>query len=163
MSENQQFTEVSVDRREETVTNQQPGYSSSERVTRDVAAEQRLNFFQIKRVLYTVLGILQITLGLRFALKLMAANPDSGFSQFIYGITGPFSAPFTGLVATPAAKGSVLEVTTLIAMAVYALLFWIVMRVILIAIDRPSARTLTRSVREETAGGTARTTHTIQG
>jgi hypothetical protein len=36
----------------------------------------------------------------------------------------------------------------LIAMAVYALLFWVLVRVILVATSQTSARTVTRSTRE---------------
>jgi hypothetical protein len=98
---------------------------------------------------------------------LAGANADSGFAVFIYGITKPFLAPFTGLVGTPTSGGTILEVTTLIAMLVYALFFWVVVRVIRVVLDRPSARTFTRSVREQTSSGgvagagSERTTHTI--
>jgi YggT family protein len=163
MSANQQINEIAVDRREETVTTQQPGYAATEQVTRDVAAEHRLRLFQINRIFYTILGVLEILLGIRFALHLIAANPSSGFAAFIYGITGVFVAPFNGLIGTPVSGGTTLEVTTLIAMAVYALLFWVIVRVIAIAADRPSARSVTRSTREQTSGvpGNERITHTI--
>ena len=163
MSANQQINEIAVDRREETVTTQQPGYAATEQVTRDVAAEHRLRLFQINRIFYTILGVLEILLGIRFVLHLIAANPGSGFAAFIYGITGVFVAPFNGLIATPVSGGTTLEVTTLIAMAVYALLFWVIVRVIQIAADRPSARSVTRSTREQTPGGPGneRITHTI--
>jgi len=159
MSANQPINERAVDRREETVTTQQPGYAATEQVTRDVAAERRLRLFQINRILYTILGVLEILLGLRFLLKLISANVGSGFAGFIYGITNVFVAPFTGLIGTPAN----LEVTTLIAMAVYALLVWVIVRVIAIAVDRPTARSVTRSTREQTPGGTGneRITRTI--
>lgn len=147
---NQEHTDLSVDRHEETVVTQQPGYAATEQVVTDVAAERRMGMFQITRVFTTILGVLQILLGFRFVLRLIAANPASGFAQFIYGVSGPFVAPFTGLVASPAVRGVILEVTTLIAMIVYALLFWIVLRIIPILIERPSARTVTRSVRTET-------------
>ena len=166
MSENRETGEVSVDRREETVVTQQPGYAATEQVTRDVAAERRLGSFQVARILWTILSVLEILLGCRFVLKLIAANASSGFAVFVYGITRPFVAPFAGLVATPESGGTILEVTTLIAMAVYALLFWVVVRVIWVVSDRPSARSFTRSTREQTpsgsAGGTTseRTTHT---
>lgn len=101
-------------------------------------------------------------MGLCFLLKLIAANPDSGFSVFIYGITGAFIAPFNALLNTPTLGGSVIEVTTLIAMAVYALLFWVVARVIQIMVDRPTARSVTRSTREQTNDGTERTTNTTR-
>lgn len=165
MTNIQPINEIAVDRRDETVVTQQPGYAATEQVTRDVAAERRMGLFQWTRILMTVLGVLEILLGFRFVLHLIGANAASGFAQFIYGISGLFVAPFTGLVGTPQSGGSVLEVTTLIAMVAYALLFWIVMRVIPIAVDRPSARTVSRTVREQTPGsvpgaGTDRTTHT---
>jgi len=162
MSVNQPNNQVAVDRREETVVTQQPGYAATEQVTRDVAAERRLGLFQVTRIVWSLLGLLEILLGLRFMLKLIAANPNSGFAVFMYGITGPFMAPFKGLIGTPTSGGTILEVTTLIAMAIYALFFWGVVRVIQIVADRPSARTVTRSVREQTPGGSERTTHTTR-
>jgi hypothetical protein len=54
----------------------------------------------------------------------------------------------------------VLEATTLVAMAVYALVFWGVVYVIRIAVDRPNARTVSRSTREISPDGVERTTHT---
>ncbi len=168
MSNNQTGTELSVDRQEETVVTQQPGYAATEQITTDSAAERRIRLYQVKRIFLTALGVLEILLGLRFVLHLIAANPAAGFTQFINGLSGLFTGPFTGLVATPTSGGTVLEVTTLIAMAVYALLFWIVLRIIPIAVDRPTARTVSRSVHEQTPGsaggmGTDRTTHTTIG
>jgi len=163
MTDNRPINETSVDRREETVVTQEQGYAASEHVTRDVAAERRQGTFQVTQIIWTLVGILEIALGLRFVLKLIAANPDAGFARAIYGLTQPFLAPFTALVGTPTSGGTVLEVTTLIAMAVYALLAWIVVRVIRVAIDRPSARTITRSVHEQAPGaGTESTVHTVR-
>jgi len=158
MSEN----ERSVDRREETVVTQEPGYAATEQVTRDVAAERRLRLALITQITWAVLALLEILLGLRFLLKLMAANPDSGFAVFIYGITKPFIAPFALLVGTPTTGRVIIEVTTLIAMAIYALLFWGIVSVIRIAMNRPIARTSTRSTREQMPGGEERTTHTTK-
>jgi hypothetical protein len=140
LSDFQQIHEESVDRREETVTTQQPGYVSTEQVIYDVAAERRQGLFQITRIIWTVQSILMILLGLRFLLKFIGANPVSGFAWFIYGITGPFVAPFTGLIGTPMSGGTILEVTTLIAMGIYVLIFWGIVSVVRIVVDRPSAR-----------------------
>ena len=120
MAENRPVDEVSVDRRDETVVIQQPGYATSEQITRDVAAERRLGFSQATRIVWTILIMLEIMLGLRLLLKLIAANPDSGFTVFMYGVTAPFIAPFIGLVGTPTSGGTIFEATTLIAMAIYA-------------------------------------------
>ena len=163
MTINQTINEIPVDRREETVVTQQPGYAATEQVTRDVAAERRQTWFLVNRIMWSIVGLLEILLGLRFMLKLIAANPDSGFAAFIYGITGPFIAPFAGLIGTPTSGGIILEVTTLIAMAIYALIFWGVAHVLQIVADRPSARTVTRSTREQTPdAGVERTTHTTR-
>ena len=156
MLEKQPINEVAVYRRAETVVTQQPGYAATEQVTRDVAAEGRLQLLQINRIIYTLLGILEILLGLRFVLKLIAANPDSGFTVFIYGITGLFMSPFNAIIGTPTFGGSSFEATTLIAMAVYALLFWVVVRVLQVATSQTTARTVTRSTREDTHSGSIR-------
>jgi hypothetical protein len=160
MSENRPIIPVTVDRREEVVTTQQPGYATSERVTRDVAAENRLRLFQVNRIVWSILGLLEVLLGLRFLLKLMGANPDSGFGAFLYGVTGLFVVPFAGLMPAWTSGGITLEVTTLMAMLVYALFFWGVVYAIRIVMDRPSARTVSRSTREITPDGGERTTHT---
>lgn len=69
--------------------------------------------------------VLEILIGFRVFLKLIAANPESGFATFVYMVTTPFLAPFVGLTATPSVNGSVFEISSLIAMLVYALLFWL--------------------------------------
>lgn len=163
MSDYKPTNEIPVDRREETVVTHQPGYAATEQVTRDVAAERRLGMFQFTRIIWTILGILQVVLALRFVLKLIGANPDSGFAVFMYGLSGLFTEPFTGLIPSWVSGETVIEVTTLIAMMVYALIFWGVVRIIPIVTDRPSARTVTRTTREQTPGGQGneRTTRTI--
>jgi hypothetical protein len=162
MIENQETGNEGVDRREETVVTQAPGYVATEQIVRDVAAERRLRFFMINRIIWGILSFLEILLAFRFVLRLIAANPDSGFGKLIFGITGVFLDPFNGLVGTPASGGSALEVTTLIAMAVYALVFWGIAYVIRMIAERPNTRSFTRTTREQLPGddGNVRTTHT---
>jgi hypothetical protein len=66
------------------------------------------------------------------------------------------------LITTPTSGGLALELTTLIAMAVYALIFWGVAYLIRIITDRPSASSFTSVTREQTPGGegNVRTTQT---
>ncbi len=161
MQENQSNRPTSVDRRQETVVTQEPGYAATEQTTRDVAAEQRLRVFQVTRIIWTVLSMLEIVLLARFVLKLLGANPNSGFAVFVYGVSGLFAAPFAGLFPISAAGGSLLETTTIIAMIIYALLFWGVVRLIPIITDRSTVRSVTRTTREQTPGspGNVRTTN----
>lgn len=162
MSEDQGINDDAVDRREETVVTHHPGYTATEQVVRDVAAERRLGLFQVNRILWSLLVFLEILLAFRFILRMMAANPDSGFAVLMYGVTGVFVAPFNGLIATPTSGGAPLEVTTLIAMVVYALIFLGVGYVIGLVVDNLSVRSFTRTTREQTSGaeGNVRTTHT---
>ena len=76
--------------------------------------------FRLYQVIWYILGVIEILLAARILLKLMAANQGSGFTSFIYSASGPFALPFSGVLGTSAAAGSVIEWSTLIAMAVYA-------------------------------------------
>ncbi len=71
-------------------------------------------------------GILNGLIFLRFLLKLMAANPNNVFASFIYTITYPFLWVFLGLTRTPSFEGIIIEFYDLIAIAVYAMLGWII-------------------------------------
>lgn len=153
MIENQEINDGAVDRREETVVTRLPGYVATEQVVRDVAAERRMRWFQVNRIMWSMLAFLEILLAFRFVLRMIAANPESGFAMFMYGITGVFVAPFNGMIGTPTIGGAALEVTTLIAMAVYALVFWGMAYVIWMVVDRPGASSFTRTTREQTPGG----------
>jgi len=87
--------------------------------------------------IYLVLAIVEVAVAIRFVLKLLAANPDAGFSRFVYGLTGPLLAPFNGLLGNPSASGgNLFEVTSLVAMAVYALAAWLLVKVVNLILNR---------------------------
>jgi len=75
-----------------------------------------------------VLGVIEIMLAFRFVLKLLGANPNSGFVDFIYSVTHALTAPFDSIFGVTSAKAgdvqSVFEPSILVAMAVYALVAW---------------------------------------
>jgi hypothetical protein len=99
--------------------------------------ERRIFTFKATQLVWLFLGILEALLALRFFLKLIAANPASPIAVFIYGFTSLFLAPFAGLTGTPAAGGMVLEIPTVIAMVVYALIGWAIERIIWVIFYRP--------------------------
>jgi uncharacterized membrane protein len=154
--------QVEVDRVEETLITRTPSYAATEQFVRDVAAERRVGLFQFNRIMGSMLAFLEILLALRFLLKLIAANPDSGFAVLVFGLTGLFAAPFIGLVQTPTLSGSPVEITTLIAMLVYALIFWGVIYIIRLVVDPPGTRSFVRIAHEQSleGKGKVRTTHT---
>ena len=76
------------------------------------------------QVVWYITGLLEVLLAFRFALKLLAANPSAGFSRFIYTVTYPFAAPFLNVFDASKVEGGVFEWTTLLAMFVYCLIAW---------------------------------------
>lgn len=82
------------------------------------------------QLVYLVFGVVESLIGLRVLLKLLAANPDAGFSRFIYDVTAPLVALFRGIFTTPQSDGSVLELSSLLAIAIYALVAYLIVRII---------------------------------
>ena len=78
--------------------------------------------FRSTQVVWYILGVVEVLLLFRFLLKMMAANPGAGFSQFIYGVTYVLAQPFLTVFSKTYVAGSIFEWTTLLAMLVY----WIV-------------------------------------
>ena len=95
----------------------------------DPYAGRRATSIKITRAIYLIFGLIEGLLVIRFVLKALGANAEAGFAQVMYGVTGPLVAPFRGLFGTPqAASGAVLEVHTLIALVIYALVAWLLIR-----------------------------------
>jgi YGGT family len=111
--------------------------SEVQTVQKDPGSERRIFTFKATQVVWLLLSIFEALLALRFVLKLIGANPASPFAVALYGFTGLFLYPFAGLIGTPAMGGMVLEVSTLIAMAVYALIAWAIERIIFVVFYRP--------------------------
>src|SRR5664280_1107750 len=76
------------------------------------------------QVVWYILGLIEVLLVFRFFLKLLAANPSAGFSSFIYNVSYPFTAPFLTVFHITQVEGSIFEWTTLLAMFVYWLIAW---------------------------------------
>jgi uncharacterized protein YggT (Ycf19 family) len=88
------------------------------------------NADRIAQVVYVLFGVLEGLIVLRILLKLLGANPDAGFSAFVYNITAPFVGFFQGVFSTPTAHTSVFEFSSVLALVVYALVGWGIVRLI---------------------------------
>jgi hypothetical protein len=85
------------------------------------------------RVIATIGSILVALLGIRFVLMLLGANQGNAIVNFVYTLTAPFAAPFFGMFRYQAQYGIVrFEFETLIAMAFYGLLTWLLVRLVTI-------------------------------
>lgn len=92
--------------------------------------------FTSRRVVYYILGVFEILLAFRLVFKLLGANPNSGFVAFIYSISQVFLVPFTAIFRSAETQGietrAILEPSTIIAMLVYALIAWGIVKLIII-------------------------------
>jgi uncharacterized protein YggT (Ycf19 family) len=98
--------------------------------------------YRLIQLVYLVFGIIEALIAIRVVMKLLAANPEAAFTQFLYGITDPFVAPFQGVFPQPQSHGSVLELSSLLAIVIYALLAYVIVRVIAYARGRQPTATM---------------------
>jgi hypothetical protein len=102
------------------------------------AANQNSAVARVVNIVYFLFGVLELLLATRVILHLVGANPANGFANFIYAVSNPFVALFSTLVKNPAfGANGVLEITTIIAMFAYAILAWLVGRMIWLLLSRP--------------------------
>ena len=93
------------------------------------------------QVVWYLLGIVEVLLAGRFLLRLLAANPEAGFTQFVYMLSYPFAAPFLSVFRIAQIQGSIIEWTTLLAMVVYWALAVAIVRMFLMgkSVSTPEA------------------------
>ena len=137
-----------VNRQEKVHVQQQSGYERQTKVVEDHNAQRRLTVSRIASLTWLFFGILLASIGLRVVLKLIAANPDNPFAGLVYAFTDLFLLPFSGLTITPSAQGMVLEIPAIIAMFVYALIGWVLVRLVWLVLYHPAARSV-RTVERE--------------
>lgn len=104
---------------------------------------------RVARIVYFVMGFLEVLLALRFLFRVIGADPDNGFARFIYNFTGVFVGPFNGIFNDQSLQsGSVVEISTLLAMAIYALLtYGVIQLMYLLFTPNRSSRSVFSSTR----------------
>jgi len=96
--------------------------------------------YRATQVVWYVVGVIEALLAARFILRLIGANPAAGFTNFVYDVSQPFVQPFLNVVRTSRVEtGSVVDWNVLIAMAVYWLAAWAIVR--LFFMGRPVSET----------------------
>ena len=86
----------------------------------------------VARVVNTIVGIIEFALAVRIILELFGASTSSQFVAWIYGVTsamiGSFAGAFPGIALGP---GSVIDLVAILAMIGYAVLGWVVIRLLM--------------------------------
>jgi len=87
-------------------------------------------------LIYLCFGVICGLLLIRLVLKLLGANTASPFTQWIYGVSDFFLAPFRNLLPAIGTAHSQLEMSVIVAILVYALVAWVLARLIAIIFFR---------------------------
>jgi hypothetical protein len=91
-----------------------------------------------KRVIYYIAGFIIALLALRLVLLLLAANQGAPFVDFVYGLSGIFAWPFYGIFSYQPSYGqSMFEISTVVAIIVYALIAMGLARLFTLTSRRP--------------------------
>lgn len=101
-------------------------------VAGDRAETGYFNFLATNIVSF-IAGVLLLLLAFRFVLMLLNANANNWFANFIYDISHPFVSPFFSLFSYKTqigGSGSRFEIYTLVAMVVYAVVAYIINRLL---------------------------------
>ncbi len=86
--------------------------------------ETKKTIVRFDQVVWYMLGLVEVLLAFRIVLKALGANPYIGFTSFIYSLTNPLAAPFSGIFAISVTGNSLIEWSTIIAAVVYVCVAW---------------------------------------
>ena len=98
-----------------------PAPASGEPVS---TAEKSAYNFRAAAVVWFVIGAVEIFIAARFLGKLFGASAHSAFVNFIYQVSGPMVAPFTGIFGDTGSRTNTFETASLVAIVVYAVIGW---------------------------------------
>lgn len=115
----------------ETITTQENNSNSEANtpVEREASDSQTIEY-----LIYFLFGALEVLLAFRLVFKLIGASLSSAFVGLVYGLSGIFILPFEGIFRRWFTQGvettSVFEPSTLVAIIVYAVLAWGIVKLV---------------------------------
>lgn len=80
---------------------------------------KKKRIFRLNQIVWYILGVIEVLLTFRIVLKAVAANQESGFTSFIYALTGPLALPFRGIIGASIDGNSLIEWSSVFAVVVY--------------------------------------------
>lgn len=89
-----------------------------------VVYEKKLIVVRLNQIVWYINGIIEILLIFRFFLKVLGADPYTGFTLLIYVITFPLIALFGGVIDASTSGSFTVEWTTIVAGMVYLCFAW---------------------------------------
>jgi uncharacterized protein YggT (Ycf19 family) len=87
-------------------------------------AEPATHNYRAVQVIWFVTSLITTLIAIRFVLKLLGASTQSGFVTFIYSLTDALVAPFRAIFPATSGQSSTVDVASLVAIVIYALVGW---------------------------------------
>jgi len=112
-------------------------YKEEQHAAETEESQSRFKTYKSTQIIWFIFGLIEALLGLRFVFKLIAVNPNNPFASLLYSITDLLLTPFASLASAPSAGGMVLELSTLLAMLIYAMFGWALERIIYVLFYKP--------------------------
>lgn len=135
---------MTIDRQKKVVVQQHGDHVHEEHVVEDVNLENRQIVYKVTQFVWLLFGLLEALIGFRILLKIIGANPASWFTAFVYQLSDAFLWPFQNIITNPGFDGFVFEISSIIALFVYAFAGWAIVRVIwLLFYHRPTSSVTT--------------------
>ena len=92
--------------------------------------------FKASQVVGMLFGLLEAVIVLHILFKFFGANPNNPIAMLVTKISDLFLAPFTGLIASPTISGMVFELSSFIALIIYAVIGWAIVKLITVVFYR---------------------------
>ena len=122
---------MSTERHEEVKVERGDGFERRQRVVAFEPSTRVILVSRISKFIWLLAGIIDVLITFRFILKMIAANPNNGFANFIFGLTNMLVSPFLGLVNTPVgADGLTVEIGSLFAIVFYTIVAAIIVQLL---------------------------------
>jgi hypothetical protein len=138
-----------IDRHKKVVVQQHGDHVHEEHVVEDINLEYRESVYKVVQFVWLLFGALEGLIAIRMALKLIGANPNSWFTALVYQLSDLFLWPFQNITLNPSFQNFVLEITSVIALLVYALIGWGIVRLIWVIFYRTPTTHVTTVDREQ--------------
>lgn len=84
--------------------------------------DKKKRIFRTNQIIWYILGVIEILLAFRIVLMALAANQTSGFTRFIYTVSGPLALPFRGIIGESISGSSFIEWSSVFAAVVYLII-----------------------------------------
>jgi uncharacterized protein YggT (Ycf19 family) len=138
-----------VSRHKQVVVRREGDHIHEEQIVQDANLENRQLVYKLTQLVWLFFGFLEALIGFRIILKLIAANPSNWFTAFVYQLSDIFLWPFQNILVNPSFQSFVLEISSFIAMLVYAFVGWAIVRLIWLLFYRRATSRVTTYDRDE--------------